>query len=85
MKWHISKILGIDSIGRPITEEIGIYFQSEGLAKDYCDRCNREYEEERKRVREYVESAEKWFREHHDSICGGCSFSNIATFLEDKK
>ena len=85
MKWHISKILGIDSIGRPITKDVGIYFQNEWLAKDYCEIKNREYEEERKRVRECVESAEKWFREHHDSICGGCSFSNIATFLEDKK
>ena len=83
MKWHISKILGVDSLGRPITKEVGIYFQNEWLAKKYCEIMNREYEEERKWVRECVESAEKWFREHQN-ICG-CSFSNIATFLGDKK
>lgn len=77
MKWHISYILGIDSIGRPITKDIGIYFQSEDLAKDYCDKHNKEYEEGRIKV-EDLESAKKWFKENQNT----CYFANLANYCQ---
>lgn len=82
MKWHISYILGVDRIGRPRTQDIGIYFQCEDLAKEYCDRCNREYEEEMKRTRECVESAAKWLIENQNTFENGSCFANLASYCQ---